>query len=243
MVFWPTSGLISTPHALQGSLSRDVGREPGELGSPIVHLPRRGSFFKILDARSWQTRSAPCGVVALISCETPAPSIHGQTKSSHQPKCGTLRMSASMRQVLWRPPTHDTVDRKSESVRASLSTSRRTRALVASTCLSLSLAGLPVKRLAVNQTIRQKEYSLALKRRRTVTDHLEPDSTDPRRLRATATIVNLRIGARSRRLCPASFDALANRRSAASASKSSGVRNATLFSAHGGQLLRISSPH
>ena len=82
-----------------------------------------------------------------------------------------------MRQVL-SAPTHDTVDRQNRP--ALNDPSER---------LSMPVIelGRLACRLAVNQTIRP----LGIETENPVTDHLEPDSADPRRLRATATIVNL----------------------------------------------------
>ena len=69
----------------------DLIAEPDRMRTlwPGSDLPQPGGevFFKILDGKlvlplvAWS-----------ISCETPAPSIHGPP-SSHQPKCGTLRIS------------------------------------------------------------------------------------------------------------------------------------------------------
>ena len=67
MVFWPTRA--SSSHCkfsiavLAGSLARIDHREKAKLD--------QGKFF--LNPRRSITRSAPCGVVAPISCETPAP--------------------------------------------------------------------------------------------------------------------------------------------------------------------------
>ena len=117
--FLADPGLILPPNFYRG-----VGREPGS------DLPQPGGevFLKSSTANSF----CPCGVVAPISCETPAPSIHGPP-SSHQPKCGTLRISNA-------PGPFGANARHRGSPESDRSSSRAS----ACRCLSLSLAGLPV---------------------------------------------------------------------------------------------------
>ena len=90
-------------------------------------------------------------------------------------------------------PTHDTVDRRNRS--ALNKPSERLSLVIELGRLACSLA--------VNQTIRP----LGVETENPVTDHLEPDSTDPRRLRATATIVNL-----SQRKKPPAMSSILRRR-------------------------------
>ena len=130
-----------------------------------------GKFFKILDGKlvlplvAWSRRY-------LAKPQRPQFTAHRRLINRN-----AELFEYPMRQVL-SAPTHDTVDRRNRS--ALNKPSER---------LSLPVIelGRLACRLAVNQTIRP----LGVETENPVTDHLEPDSTDPRRLRATATIVNL----------------------------------------------------
>ena len=182
--FLADPGLILPPNFYRG-----VGREPGS------DLPQPGGevFLKSSTANSfcplWRGRADILRNPSALNSRAHRRLINRNAELFEYP----------MRQVL-SAPTHDTVDRRNRS--ALNKPSER---------LSLPVIelGRLACRLAVNQTIRP----LGVETENPVTDHLEPDSTDPRRLRATATIVNL-SQRKKRRLCPASFDALANRRSA-----------------------------
>ena len=160
--FLADPGLILPPNFYRG-----VGREPGS------DLPQPGGevFFKILDGKlvlplvAWSRRY-------LAKPQRPQFTAHRRLINRN-----AELFEYPMRQVL-SAPTHDTVDRRNRS--ALNKPSER---------LSLPVIelGRLACRLAVNQTIRP----LGVETENPVTDHLEPDSTDPRRLRATATIVNL----------------------------------------------------
>ncbi len=102
------------------------------------------------------------------------------------------------RQVL-ATPAHDTVDRRD---RPALDDPGKRLAL------SIIKLWRLARRFSVNQTIRP----VGIETQHPVSDYLQPDIADPRRIRTLGVVVNLGQRKRSRRLCPASFDALANRR-------------------------------
>ena len=161
MVFWPTRA--SSCHQIS------IAVLAGSLAR-ICPNPA-GKFFKILDGKlvlplvAWSRRY-------LAKPQRPQFTAHRRLINRN-----AELFEYPMRQVL-SAPTHDTVDRRNRS--ALNKPSER---------LSLPVIelGRLACRLAVNQTIRP----LGVETENPVTDHLEPDSTDPRRLRATATIVNL----------------------------------------------------
>ena len=160
--FLADPGLILPPNFYRG-----VGREPGS------DLPQPGGevFLKSSTANSF------CPLVAWSRRYLAKPQRPQFTAHRRLINRNAELFEYPMRQVL-SAPTHDTVDRRNRS--ALNKPSER---------LSLPVIelGRLACRLAVNQTIRP----LGVETENPVTDHLEPDSTDPRRLRATATIVNL----------------------------------------------------
>ena len=160
--FLADPGLILPPNFYRG-----VGREPGS------DLPQPGGevFLKSSTANSF------CPLWAWSRRYLAKPQRPQFTAHRRLINRNAELFEYPMRQVL-SAPTHDTVDRRNRS--ALNKPSER---------LSLPVIelGRLACRLAVNQTIRP----LGVETENPVTDHLEPDSTDPRRLRATATIVNL----------------------------------------------------
>ena len=160
--FLADPGLILPPNFYRG-----VGREPGS------DLPQPGGevFFKSSTANSfcplWRGRA---DILRNPSALNSRPTVVSSTEMRNSSNIQCARSFRRQRTTPWIAGI------------GPLSTSRAS----ACRCLSIELGRLAC-RLAVNQTIRP----LGVETENPVTDHLEPDSTDPRRLRATATIVNL----------------------------------------------------